>query len=169
MTDATDSQDGAEGQRASALVYAENLQRRIDRIESERRRVGVGDWKTLFRQIRTVCQQLAETPFISGDLEAEIRLERVLMAPDFDQFDQRVHHLAEYIEGKLEYIAAENAVQTGKPVEEVPRLMSRARLAPGLSRMVSVAGPSGSDFEFATRPDGPDDSQPRPRRGVIRL
>jgi len=168
MADEVEIPDRLEGEPLG-FTYADQLQRRIDRIERERRRVGFADWSTLFRQIRTLCEQLAKTPFILGDLEAEMRLDQVLLAPDLEEFDRRVDHLAEYIEAKLAFNAAVKAEETGAPTEDAPRLRSRVPAAPGLSRMAAAAGPSGSDFDLDD-PSNTAENGPSPRRrGVLRL
>jgi len=168
MADDFETQDTGEPDE-TGLAYAERLQRRIDRIEAERRRVGADDWKTLFRQMRVLCEQLAATPFILGDLEAETRLDRMLLAPDLEEFDRRVDHLADYIEAKLAYNAAVTAAQTGEPVEEAPHLRRTVSAAPGVSRMAAASGPSGSDFDVNSTTDTSDQGQQRSRRGVLRL
>lgn len=156
------------GEIPSGTVAAEALAERISRIERERNRVSRADWETLYRQISTLCHQLAESSFIRGDLEAESRLYAMLHASDLEEFDRRVDHLAEYVEAKLTHMAQLKADQTGTAPDEVPRLASRGLAAPGLTRMQSAAGPSGSDFILDTDSDAAG-KRSAPRRGVLRL
>lgn len=157
------------GEVETGTAAAEALAERIARIERERRKVSREDWETLFRQISTLCRQLSESSFIRGDLEAENRLHAMMRAADLEDFDRRVDHLAEYVEAKLTHLAMLKANETGATPEEVPRLASRGLAAPGLTRMQSAAGPSGSDFILDRDDDDAAGKRTPPRRGVLRL
>ena len=145
------------------------MARRIVALERERKRIRREDWETLFRQIRTLAGELIAHPFLKGDLEAEARLDRMLLSADLEEFDRRVDDLDEYVRGKLAFNAAMAALERGDTAAAEaaapPPPPPRARPDGGLSRMVAAQGPSGSDFDLG----GPAGGDAPRRRGVIRL
>ena len=138
---------------------------RIAAIERERKRIRRADWDTLFRQIRTVAGELITHPFIAGDLEAEARISRMLAAADLEEFALRVTDLEEYVQGKLAYNAAMDALEQGESAPDAAPPPPPSPTATGTSRRVAAHGPSGSDFEVSPG-EGP---KPATRRGMLRL
>lgn len=159
---------------ASTEATLAALGKRLAAIDRERQRIRPEDWQTLFRQMRTLLDQLATHPFLRGDAEAELRLKRMMRAADMDEFDRRVDHLAAYVAGKLAY----NAAIRGKEVDPSvlhPGSTPQARATGMAARASAQHGPSGDDFLI--QPDAAPDTQggedqpdpPRPRRSVLRL
>lgn len=156
-----------DGPPATQAALAD-MARRIATIERERRRIRPEDWKTLFRQIRTLAQELIAHPFLKGDLEAEQRLDRMLTSADLEEFDRRVDDLGEYVRGKVAFNAAMDALERGDTAAAAAAPPPVARPAPGasaVSRMAAAHGPSGSDFDLG----GPAGGDAPRRRGVLRL
>lgn len=143
--------------------------RRIATIERERKRIRPEDWQTLFRQLRTLAGELVAHPFLKGDLEAEVRLDRMLLSADLEEFDRRVDELAEYVRGKLAFNAAMDALERGDTAAleaaMPPPTPRPAGPDSGLTRLAAAQGPSGSDFDLG----GPAGGNAPRRRGVIRL
>lgn len=159
-----DAYDGPPETRAILAATA----RRIANLERERKRIRPEDWQTLFRQIRTLAGELVAHPFLKGDLEAEVRLDRMLLSADLEEFDRRVDDLAEYVRGKLAFNAAMEALERGDIAAATappPPAPPPPRPDAGLARMVGAQGPSGSDFDLG----GPAGGDAPRRRGVIRL
>lgn len=150
---------------AETEAIVAELGRSIAEIERERRRVRPGDWDTLFRQMRDVLEQLANHPFLAGDLHAEMLLSRLTGAADLADLDARVDALGEYVAGKLAFQAALTAARAGRepdPADLLPRQFGAQ--APGAGRVLAQQGPSGSDFLI----DG-DAKSHAPQRSVFRL
>lgn len=145
-----------------------DLAKRLARIERERQRVRPEDWQTLFRQMRTLLEQLSRHPFLKGDAEAEARLARMTSAADLEEFDRRVDHLAEYVMGKLAF----NAAMKGEPVDPSqlhPTSTVQSRAMGAAAREAARYGPSGDDFDAPGDGDGDRPAPARPRRTVVRL
>lgn len=146
-------------------TVVDKLASRIAAIERERKQIRREDWNTLFRQIRTVASELIAHPFVKGDLEAEMRIARMLAAGDLEDFALRVAHLEEYVLGKLAFNRAVAALENGEAAPDRPAPMPVAPVASENLRRVTAHGPSGSDFAL-TPGDAPSSS---PRRGILRL
>lgn len=136
----------------------------LARIERERARVRPEDWATLFRQMQTLLLQLATHPFVKGDMEAELLVERILRSEDLDQVDQRTDEFADYALRKLSYIAMLKAAQDGAPVD-APQHVKPRNTTTEVTRAAAAAGPSGDDFPLGSTETG----DPRPRRSLLRL
>lgn len=139
----------------------------LERIARERARVRAEDWQTLFRQLRTILIQLATHPFVVGDMQAELLIERLIESDDLEEFDVRVDDFASYAVAKLEYNAALRAAANGEHVEDVPTFVAPQNSTTEVTRAAAVNGPSGSDFVFDEESDA--DSEPVARRSVLRL
>ncbi len=137
------------------------------RIERERSRVRAEDWATLFRQTQDVLYELLTHPFVEGDMEAELRLQRIIYADDLEEMDKSVDFFAEYVVGKLEYHAAVKAHQEGKEHKDVPRFTTPSNSTSEVTRAQAMHGPSGSDFMIQN--EDKTDSAPAQRRSVLRL
>jgi len=146
-----------------AARMALEMRRRLARIERQRARIAPDAWRTIFRQMRTLCEQLIDQPFIREDAESMTRLGAVLSAPDLATLDERVSHLGRRVEERLR----DRARQQGVPEEALPRLLAMTMSSPDTSRLQAEAGPSGDDFILSG-----DDPRTAPRpmhRGILRL
>ena len=157
--EAEDHTDATAAERAMRAI-----QEGLARIERERARVRPEDWATLFRQMQTILLQLAKHPFVTGDMQAELLIERILRSDDLEQVDARTDEFAEYALRKLQYLAELKAAMEGKPVE-APRHVAPRNSSSDVTRAAAAAGPSGDDFAAGTE----DASASRQRRSVLRL
>lgn len=157
----------ADNQRQDATA-AERAMREIeaglDRIARERARVRPEDWATLFRQMQTILMQLATHPFVQGDMQAELLVERILRSEDLEQVDARTDEFAEYAMRKLNYIAALKAARDGKAIVAEQHVAPR-NTSSDVTRAEAAAGPSGDDFVGR----GEDAETSPPRRSLLRL
>lgn len=135
----------------------------LERIARERARVRPEDWATLFRQMQAILLQLATHPFVQGDIEAELLIERILRSEDLEQVDARTDDFADYAMRKLSYIAALRAAREGKTVDAHQHVAPR-NTSSEVTRAEAAAGPSGDDFMA-----GGEDAKDRPRRSLLRL
>lgn len=133
------------GQDGDARAAADAIARAVARIEAMRDRIRSDDWATLFRQLRTHLELLADHPFIRGDIEAEHHLRRMLVSQDLEELDRHTDQFADYIMAKL---TALSKAQAGKGDAAAPTL--RPALSPSAggaaTRRAMAAGPSGDDF-----------------------
>jgi hypothetical protein len=136
----------------------------LARIARERARVRPEDWATLFRQIGTVLRQLATHPFVIGDMEAELLIDRVLRSETMAAVDERTDDLIDYVLRKADYVAALRAARDGQPFD-LPRHVAPRNTSSEVSRAEAAAGPSGDDF----LPGKAGSDQDRPRRSLLRL
>lgn len=163
---AVEAVDGSD----APTVAIEDLDQALRSIERERARVRPEDWQTLFRQLQTMLEDLVKQPFLVGDLEAEARLDAILMASDLPDLDAKVDHLAEYISGKLAYMAALSEAEGGvQTPADVPYLAPTQSNAAVVARVASSQGPSGSDFDLGGDADSAPETPSTGRRNVIRL
>jgi hypothetical protein len=157
----------------SEMTAAEQAMRSIteglERIARERAKVRPEDWATLFRQLQAVLLQLSTHPFVKGDMQAELLVERILRSETLEQVDERTDDLAEYAMKKVEYIAALKAIAEGRPVEGRPgdgtRHIALRNTSSEVTRAAAAGGPSGDDFVVG----GQDAAENRPRRSLLRL
>lgn len=133
-------------------------------MNRERTRVRSEDWKTLFRQLQTMVTELVQHPFMKGDAEAEVRIDAILLASNFEELDEKVDRLAEYVAGKLAYNAALEGKEPDSDAAGQPALRTQTRPGSEAARLAVAQGPSGSDFEIDTR-----DDPTAKRRSVLRL
>ncbi len=104
----------------AAELAMRQIEAGLDRIARERAKVRPEDWATLFRQMQTILRQLVTHPFVKGDMEAELLVERILRSENLDEVDARTDIFAEYAMRKLDYIGMLRAAQDGKPVDTQP-------------------------------------------------
>jgi hypothetical protein len=155
------TQDNATQTDAQRAMRA--VQEGLERIARERARVRPEDWSTLFRQMQAVLTQLATHPFLRGDIEAELLVERILRSETLADVDARTDDLADYVLRKAEYVAELRAIAEGRPVE-APRHVAPRSSSSEVTRAAAASGPSGDDFMA-----GGEDADARPRRSVLRL
>jgi hypothetical protein len=136
----------------------------LERIARERARVRPEDWATLFRQLKAVLLQLALHPFVKGDMQAELLVERILRSETLEEVDERVDDFADYAMRKQNYIAALKAVAEGRPVEG-QRHVALRNTSSEVTRAASASGPSGDDFAIGDQGGAAD----RSRRSLLRL
>ena len=158
----------ADSDNTGDLTAAERAMRSIteglERIARERAKVRPEDWATLFRQLQAVLLQLAKHPFVMGDMQAELLVERILRSETLEEVDERVDDLAEYAMRKMEYVTALKAMAEGRPVE-APRHVALRNTSSEVTRAAAAGGPSGDDFMVG----GADAAESRPRRSLLRL
>ena len=151
-------------QATAAEIAMWQIEAGLDRIARERAKVRPEDWATLFRQMQTILRQLVAHPFVKGDREAELLVERILRSENLDEVDARTDVFAEYAMRKLDYIAMLRAAQDGKPVD-TQRHVAPRNTSSEVTRAEAAAGPSGDDFG----PGRDDTTSDRPRRSLLRL
>lgn len=154
-----DTSDATAAKRAMRAI-----QEGLARIERERAKVRPEDWATLYRQMQSVLLQMANHPFVQGDMEAELLLERILRSENLDEVDARTDDFAQYAMRKLDYIAMLRAAQDGKTVPAQRHIAPR-NTSTEVTRAAAASGPSGDDFGVG----GADAAADRPRRSLLRL
>ena len=136
----------------------------LERIARERAKVRPEDWATLFRQLQTVLLELAKHPFVQGDIQAELLVERILRSSNLEEVDERTDDFADYAMRKLQYIAELKAAMEGRPVE-APKHVALRNTSSEVTRAAAAGGPSGDDFLIG----GEQGAADRPRRSLLRL
>jgi hypothetical protein len=159
MALADDTSDATAAQRAMRQI-----EEGLERIARERAKVRPEDWATLYRQLQTMLHTLVKHPFVVGDMQAELLVERILRSEDLVEVDARTDDLAEYMLRKAEYMAALKAAKEGVPVE-APRHVALRNTSSEVTRAEAAAGPSGDDFGVG----GAETAADRPRRSLLRL
>lgn len=148
----------------AAQAAMRDVEEGLQRIARERAKVRAEDWATLFRQMQSVLLQLGTHPFVVGDIEAELLIERILRSETLEDVDSRTDDLAEYVLRKAQYAAELRAAMEGRPAEVLQHVAPR-NTSSEVTRAAAAAGPSGDDFIAG----GDDTATVRPRRSVLRL
>lgn len=160
MAERDDSLAGATAAEQAMRSITEGL----DRIARDRAKVRPEDWATLFRQLHTNLLQLLAHPFVKGDMQAELLVERILRSETLETVDERTDDFAEYAMRKMQYISALKAIAEGRPVE-APRHVALRNTSSEVTRAAAAGGPSGDDFAVG----GEETAANRPRRSLLRL
>ena len=170
MSDEPQDQTPQTGEIVDANAGVLSIFRAMQRAERERARIRPEDWSTLFRQIQDVMIQLAGHPFVKGDMEAEMLIERISGSDDLEELDQRVDQFVSYAIGKLEYNAGLRAALEGKDPAEAEAVFRRPQASvTEVTRAQASHGPSGSDFAVANAVEDDEEEDLSLRRTVFRL
>jgi hypothetical protein len=160
MAERDDSVAGATAAEQAMREITEGL----ERIARERAKVRPEDWATLFRQLQAALLQLLKHPFVTGDMQAELLVERILRSETLEEVDERTDDFAEYAMRKMQYVSALKTIAEGRPVE-APRHVALRNTSSEVTRAQAAGGPSGDDFTV----DGAEAATGKPRRSLLRL